>query len=149
MVPRFYGTIENINVNLWPYLQDEYGFEDDELPPNAVLVEYVPHVAQLDLTNFSQDRLDRLRMILFEFHDIGLFHGDPFPRNMMVAASSSDDRVLWIGFDRAQLLTRSKCSPRHARRIDLEIELMNDFAKRLVSHPFSSTILQHPTSSLH
>jgi hypothetical protein len=56
-------------------------FLDDKLPPNAILIEYVLDVQQIDLSNFSLRYLRELRHILDEIHDAGVLHGDPYPRN--------------------------------------------------------------------
>jgi serine/threonine protein kinase len=113
LVPDFYGTITNIQATLWP---DLHMFVEDKLPPNAILIEHIPGAEPLSLGNYSKCRLDELRKILHEFHDIGILHGDPKPRNMMV--SSGDlDRVLWIDFDSARVFSEDSLSPKQENLI--------------------------------
>ncbi|KAE8152927.1 hypothetical protein BDV25DRAFT_127551 [Aspergillus avenaceus] len=97
IIPEFYGTITKIQPSLWP---DLHMFLHDKLPPNAVLIEYIPDAQVLDLSNYSRDCLVVLRDTLDKIHQAGVLHGDPMPRNMMI--SSRRDRALWIDFDSAQ-----------------------------------------------
>lgn len=63
---------------------------------------------QLDLSNISKDRLEAPRRILEEdMHQARVLHGDPVPRNMMVAA----DRVLWIDSDSVQTFPDDRDNP--------------------------------------
>ena len=51
-VPQFYGTVEKIQPKLWkPHLDM---FLKDKLLPNAILIEYIPHMEMIDLPNFSK-----------------------------------------------------------------------------------------------
>ncbi|KAM3491797.1 hypothetical protein MY3957_004928 [Beauveria namnaoensis] len=105
VVPKFYGIIDRIeDVNLWP---DLYQFEDDTTPPSALVIEYIPDANKIDLNNFTQDNMDRLCAILAEFHNIGLLHGDPYPRNMMVVQGTPRDRVFWLDFDSSSIEDRT------------------------------------------
>lgn len=70
-------------------------FRNDELPPNAVLIKYVPDMQPIDLSNFSEMRMAKLRRILDSIH------GNPYPRNMMIQFGDRE-RVLWIDFARAE-----------------------------------------------
>lgn len=128
VVPDFYGTITNIQATLWP---DLHMFVEDKLPPNAILIEHIPGAEPLSLGNYSKCRLDELRKILHEFHDIGILHGDPKPRNMMV--SSGDlDRVLWIDFDSARIFSEGSLSPKQENLIKKKNEIMDYFVENLV-----------------
>ncbi|KAJ6185716.1 hypothetical protein N7519_007017 [Penicillium mononematosum] len=102
VIPDFYGIITNIQPASWPGLDM---FLDDKLPPNAILIEYVPNVQQIDLSNFSLRYLRQLRHILDEIHDAGVLHGDPYPRNMMISADQC--KALWIDFDSAHTFSQS------------------------------------------
>ena len=82
-------------------------FLDDPLPPNAVLIEYVAEMHQIDLSTFSKSRLASLHAIFGEVHDAKVYHGDAHPRNIMVV-SGKPDRVLWIDFDSAQTIPENK-----------------------------------------
>ncbi|KAA8646732.1 uncharacterized protein ATNIH1004_005407 [Aspergillus tanneri] len=114
VVPDFYGTIVKIQPNLWPSL---HMFSADVLLPNAILLEYIPNMRQMDLSIFSEHRLNELNRILHDIHRAGVLHGDPDPRNMMVCPGrcGKQDRVLWIDFDSAQLLSEHNLSPQQKR----------------------------------
>ncbi|GAQ45144.1 hypothetical protein AtubIFM55763_006596 [Aspergillus tubingensis] len=129
VIPNFYGTIRKIQSADWPNL---HMFLDDKLPPNAVLIEYIPHLQQIDLSNYTPRRLAKLREILDDIHAAGVLHADPKPRNMMVSVAEEEERVLWIDFDSAQ--TVSECgdlSPRQRRWFDQEDEMMDYFVYAL------------------
>lgn len=63
VVPDFYGTITKIQPTLWPSL---HMFHEDKLPSNAILIEYIPDMQSIGLSNFSQEYLDRFRQILHD-----------------------------------------------------------------------------------
>ena len=74
--------IERIEPREWgPYLDMFLG---DLSPPNAVLIEYIADMHEVDLSTFSKSRLASLRAILEEIHGAKVCHGDVYPRNMMV-----------------------------------------------------------------
>ncbi|KAM3528190.1 hypothetical protein MY4038_006034 [Beauveria bassiana] len=131
VVPNFYGIIDRIeDVNLWP---DLYQFEDDTTPPSALIIEYIPDANKIDLDNFTQDNMDRLCAIFAEFHNIGLLHGDPCPRNMMVVQGTPRDRVFWLDFDSSSIEDR-KIHHEHAEMLfRQESEEMACIAKALES----------------
>lgn len=130
VIPDFYGVIENINPKEaeWePYLEK---FVDEELPLNAVLMEYIPNMHQIDLSTYSEERLEKLHAILKEIHAAGVLHDDLYPRNMMVQVDT--DRVLWIDFDRAQTFVEGAITKMQQEWIDFEKALMEEFVKFLV-----------------
>ncbi|RAK86069.1 hypothetical protein BO79DRAFT_38296 [Aspergillus costaricaensis CBS 115574] len=128
-IPDFYGLIENINpVHHLPYLQD---FVEDTVYPNAILMEYVPDIHSIDLSNYSERRLRKLQQILLEMHRAGVYHGDPYPRNMMVQITS--DRVLWIDFDRAQTFTSQSIKQCHLTWLERETRMMEEFVEGLAA----------------
>ena len=107
-------------------------FLGDSSPPNAVLIEYVADMHQMDLSTFSKSRLASLRAILGEFQEAKVFHGDTDPRNMMVV-SGKPDRVLWIDFDSAQTLPENKpFTQRQQEWMESEILRMDYFVYGLV-----------------
>ncbi|ATY60362.1 kinase-like domain [Cordyceps militaris] len=128
VVPDFYGTIENIDVALWPDLSH---LKDDVFPPDAVLLEYIPNLERIGPENFLDDNIKRLSQTLQEFHEMGLLHGDTFPRNMMVVRQQPRDRVLWIDFDCAQIVQRGKCEEWTEKSFSFEGEMMAEFAEFL------------------
>lgn len=128
-IPDFYGLIEHINpVQHLPHLQD---FIEDTLFVNAILMEYIPDVHPIDLSNYSEKRLHKLGQILLEMHRAGVYHGDPYPRNMMVQVKS--DRVLWMDFDRAQTFMSESIKQSHLDWLEREQRMMDEFVDGLVS----------------
>lgn len=65
-------------------------FLEDKLPHNAISIEYIPNIQPIGLSNFSRHYLDQLRDILHDFHEAGILHGDPQPRNMVVSPGEGD-----------------------------------------------------------
>ncbi|KGQ03170.1 hypothetical protein BBAD15_g11578 [Beauveria bassiana D1-5] len=129
LVPNFYGIIEYINVDLWP---DLYDFKHHKWPPSAILIEYIPNAKMISLDNFSQDNIDRLSAYLAEFHEAGLCHGDPYPRNMMVVQGTPEDRVFWLDFDNSSRVEdRKTCNKRQEWAFQAETRAMAAFAKVL------------------
>lgn len=126
VIPDFYGTITNIEPALWPSL---HMFLGDRLPPNAVLIEYIPDMQPIDLSNFSLQYLRQLSHILEEIHLAGILHGDSKPRNMMI--SRDRDRVLWVDFNSAQTFSEA-LSTRQRTWFEEENELMEYFVDALV-----------------
>ncbi|KAJ5217610.1 uncharacterized protein N7469_011235 [Penicillium citrinum] len=105
-IPDFYGTITNIDLDLWPEL-NKYPtlrpfceISGNEAPPNAILIEYIPDCESISLSNFSPQFVLELRRILTEMHKVEVLHHDPWPRNMMI--SKEQNRIFWMDFDRAQ-----------------------------------------------
>ncbi|KAK3191483.1 hypothetical protein K4F52_002298 [Lecanicillium sp. MT-2017a] len=129
VVPDFYGTIRGINPREWPNL---HMFHKDTLPADAVLIEYIPNMHMIDLSNYTEERAARLSKILLEINSIGILHCDIYPRNMMVVegeAGTGQERVLWVDFDCAQVIP-PEFSPEHAHYLfDLEKRLMECFAQ--------------------
>ncbi|OGM45357.1 hypothetical protein ABOM_005550 [Aspergillus bombycis] len=127
IIPDFYGIIRNIPPAIDPNLDM---FLDDTLPPNAILIEYIPNLQSIDLSNFSVERLAKLREILDDIHRAQVLHGDPKPRNMMVSLGEYE-RILWIDFDSAQTLAEGDLSPRQQKWIAEEVELVDYFVDAL------------------
>ncbi|KAB8263534.1 hypothetical protein BDV32DRAFT_118827 [Aspergillus pseudonomiae] len=127
VVPDFYGIMKNIQPALCPNL---YMFFHDILPPNAIFIEYIPNLQSIDLSNFSVQRLAKLREILDDIHRVQVLHGDAKPRNMMVSLGEYE-RVLWIDFDSAQTFSEGGRSPRQQEWIEEEDELVDYFVDAL------------------
>ncbi|KAL2821688.1 hypothetical protein BJX63DRAFT_418052 [Aspergillus granulosus] len=130
VVPYFYGTVTNIQPDHWQSLSMLF---DDVRLLHAVILEDIDNMHQLDLSTFSESRLIQMERILQDIHEAGVLHGDPDPRNMMICPGrcGKPDRVLWIDFDRAQLLPEDNLSARKKRWLRNENELMDYFAKSL------------------
>lgn len=136
MIPDFYGTITNIQAALWPSL---HMFLGDKLPPNAVLIKYIPNMQLIDLSNFLLQYLREFGHVLKEIHRAGVLHGDPKPRNMMI--SGDQGRVLWIDFDSAQTFSGS-LSTRQRTWIEEENEMIEYFVEALVClHRLCATLI--------
>lgn len=130
VIPDFYGTIRNIQPSCWSDLDM---FLRDRLPPNAILIEYIPNLQSINLSNYSEQRLAKLRQILDEIHEANVLHGDPMPRNMMVSLGEQD-RVHWLDFDSAQTFPEGgDRSPKQERWMKEEVELLDYFVDALVS----------------
>ena len=134
VIPNFYGMIRNIQLAVSPNLDM---FLDDRLPPNAILIEYIPNLQPIDLSNFSEKRLARLREILDKINRAKVLHGDPKPRNMMVS-SGEYDRVLWIDFDSAQTFSEDDLSSRQDNWIKEEVEINKLFCSCVRKYQCSS-----------
>lgn len=130
VVPDFYGTITNIQSAHWPSL---HYFHEDKLPANAILIEYIPNMHQIDLSNFSDKYLLKFRDILSEINRVGILHDDTYPRNMMISSGeqAENDRVLWIDFDSAQTLPLDSLSQRHKEWFQSEARMMQEFVDAL------------------
>ncbi|KAH8426547.1 uncharacterized protein LDX57_004283 [Aspergillus melleus] len=129
-IPYFYGIVTNIQSDLWPKISTLF---DDGWPLNAVLLEYIDNMHQMDLSTFSEARLSQLERILHDIHEAGVLHGDTDPRNIMVCpgCDGKPDRVLWIDFDSAQLLPVDDLSSLQQTWLQDEIELVDYFVKNL------------------
>lgn len=139
LIPDFYGVIKSIDPETPGWQPDLKKFYDRTLPegldhkprPDGVLIEYVPNIKQIDLDNYTEERVRRIRDIFFEIMDAGVIHMDDYPRNMMVQKDT--DRVLWIDFDLARIFDPEH--PRHAKWIADAKEDMDWFVEALVSVP--------------
>ncbi|PYI10662.1 hypothetical protein BO78DRAFT_359829 [Aspergillus sclerotiicarbonarius CBS 121057] len=128
-VPPFYGFVEQINpVDASPHLKD---FLEGRSRPNAILLEYIPNLRPITLSNFSEKRAHKLYQILQAIHRAGIYHGDPYPRNMMVQEDT--DRVLWIDFDRAQAFTPESLQRYQVKWLEEEADMMDYFVKALTA----------------
>ena len=100
IVPDLLRIIRQIDPHHWkPHLNN---FLEDELQPIGIVMEYIPNLQRIDITNYTKDRAVALQTIIREIHKVRVVHGDPYPRNMMVQPDTG--RVFWIDFDRAQTL---------------------------------------------
>lgn len=51
-------------------------FHNDELPGDAILIEYISNMRAIDLSNYTKERMSRLRDILLEINALGILHCD-------------------------------------------------------------------------
>ncbi|KAJ5356877.1 hypothetical protein N7517_011486 [Penicillium concentricum] len=67
VIPDFYGTITDIKLSILPsqWPQDTYSiqcmFQEDNSPLDALLLEYIPGLEMIDLSNYSAQYLDDIR----------------------------------------------------------------------------------------
>lgn len=91
-MPDFCAVVENIDPEAkhWqPHLKKFYDKSfprglDHNARPNGVLMEYVPDMNMLELSNYTEQRARNLRQLLIDIHEAGTVHLDLYPRNMMV-----------------------------------------------------------------
>lgn len=105
-------------------------FEKDEVPPGAILLEFVPDLALLDLENFTEDRGSRIRNLMADIHQIGILHSDIQPRHILLQEDS--DRILILDFDRAQTFPPNKMNQKWKRAFEREHLLVEDLLVSLV-----------------
>lgn len=89
----------------------------------------------MELDTYSASRVEALADILREFHELGLIHGDPYPRNMMVVESQPKDRILWVDFDCAQVVQKEDLPSWAKFELNMERRIMDEFAQFIVSCP--------------
>ncbi|KAL4918735.1 hypothetical protein BDW62DRAFT_217515 [Aspergillus aurantiobrunneus] len=122
VVPRFYGSIEEIDPQLYaPHLDD---FLRDEYLPSAILLEYIPNMMPLHWKNYTKGRADTLLKEIREIQAAGIEHCDVYPRNMMVFeddANPNRDRAIWIDFDRSQTYDMDRLTQLQREWLDIEM----------------------------
>ncbi|KAK4910680.1 hypothetical protein LTR66_017414 [Elasticomyces elasticus] len=129
-IPDFYGVIRDIEPLANPGWQQHLQcFADEPQKPNATLIEYIPSIRMIDLSNFSHEKVEKLKSILAEIHEAWVLHGDNFPRNMMVQDGTG--RPLWIDFDRAQTYMPGVITERQRGWFTFEREYIEEFAEFL------------------
>lgn len=102
-IPDFFGVIYNVRQpQHWPTLDV---FEAPR-PANAIILEYVKDMESLSVENYTEARGERIKSIAERYNQLGVRHGDPYPRNMqlVVGKDGKDDRLLWIDFETSELL---------------------------------------------
>ncbi|KAJ5783533.1 uncharacterized protein N7518_009210 [Penicillium psychrosexuale] len=101
---------------------------DRKARPNGVLIEYIPDLNMIDISNYTEQRAQKLKQLLAEIHKAGIVHLDPYPRNMLIQGDS--DRVLWIDFELSQIYDPEHLE--HPRYFTFEREDMDRFIQKLV-----------------
>jgi tRNA A-37 threonylcarbamoyl transferase component Bud32 len=128
ITPQFYGTIESIDpTRCLPYLK---AFIEDEYPPTAILLEYIPDIKELDWTNYNERRMQKFVDGLNAIHAAQVYHDDVHPRNMMIV-EGDPERAIWIDFDRAQTFN-GDLTERQKEWIAVENELVAEMADFMV-----------------
>ena len=120
--------IEQIDPLQWqPHLNR---FLKDKLLPNAVLLEFIPNIKQIDLATYTEDRAAALLQIIHQIHDAGVCHGDPYPQNMVVQPETG--RVLWIDLYRAQTVFEGSITDRQRDWIEDDALMASELLDLLV-----------------
>ena len=140
VVPDFYGVIKSIDPETPGWQPDLKKFYDRTLPegldhkprPDGVLIEYIPNIKKIDLDNYTEERVRKIRDIFFEIMDAGVIHMDDYPRNMMVQPET--DRVLWIDFDRAQTLPYGPLDFYVQDWFEMDVGMTDQLMDELVGH---------------
>ncbi|KAK2755869.1 hypothetical protein FQN54_005665 [Arachnomyces sp. PD_36] len=102
ITPRFYGVIEKIDpAQCLPHLKS---FVQDEYPPNAILMEYIADMEELDWSKYTDKRMQNFLDGMKAIQESLVQHDDIHPRNLMVVKGDLK-RAIWIDFDRAQTLS--------------------------------------------
>ncbi|KAJ5783525.1 uncharacterized protein N7518_009202 [Penicillium psychrosexuale] len=108
-VPDFYGVVENIDPEAKGWQPQLKKFHNKTFPegldlkarPNGVLMEYIPDLNMIDISNYTEQRAHKLKQLLAEIHKAGILHFDLYPRNMLIQGDS--DRVLWIDYELSEI----------------------------------------------
>lgn len=132
IVPRFLGSMRKFDQSLCqPYLEM---FLDDEYPPSAIFLEYIPNMEMITLNNYTQQRMDNLIAGIREIHKTLVLHGDLKPRNMMVV-KDDPERVIWIDFDRAATYEEASITDSEKSLLEDEEITLVYFKQFMVSSP--------------
>lgn len=135
IVPQFYGTIEKIDPRDYhPHLKK---FLNDQYPPNAILLEYIPNMEMLDpLSNVTKRRIENFISGIREIHKALIEHSDVCPRNMMVLRDDPDDRVIWLDFDRAQTFDQDTLTEKQKEWMEFEERCVIEMGSDMVSFQY-------------
>lgn len=157
IIPDFYGVIERIDLQTLPPPWQPYpcAFLKDKLlppPPTPSSSSTSPTCAGSTCPR-SQRRGGQNCAILREIHAAGVYHGDLYPRNMMVQVQEGEsgeerERVLLIDFDRAQTFLEDldAIPPRQREWIEEENEMIDWFVENLVGACLRRTPRDYHTS---
>ena len=130
-VPDLYGVVENIDPEAKGWQPQLKKFYDETFPkgldpkarPSGVLIEYIPDLNMIDISNYTEQRAQRLKQLLAEIHKAGIVHLDTDPRNMLIQGDS--DRVLWIDYELSEIYDPAHSE--HPRYFAWERENMDHF----------------------
>lgn len=110
-------------------------FVDDESPPSAIFLEYIPNMDSVYPENYTKKRADGFIRGIQEIHKALILHTDAKPRNMMII-KDDPERVVWLDFDRAQTYHAESITERQKVFIEEEELMVSQFMDSLVSiHP--------------
>ncbi|KAJ3483685.1 hypothetical protein NLG97_g7248 [Lecanicillium saksenae] len=121
VVPKMYGTIENIDVEKWEAFKV---LTPGHSAHDAIILEYIPGLRSLDNRSFSWARWSELKSLVDEFHRLGLYHGDPHSRNMMIAKHHHHEKVVWLDFQMSVVVNPKTCTDHMRSHFRLEQKRM-------------------------
>ncbi|PYI26061.1 hypothetical protein BP00DRAFT_440275 [Aspergillus indologenus CBS 114.80] len=98
----------------WP---DLYIFINNRLPPNAILFKYIPNIQLINLSNFSEQFIGKLRVILDDIHRAEVLYSNPKPCNMMVSSGDCKRNIIF--------------PPRQEKWFKEEVEMVDYFVDAL------------------
>jgi hypothetical protein len=55
-IPQFYGTMENIQLDMFPEWAVDI-LEEDEACPSAIFIEYIPDMQWFEVETYTKDRM--------------------------------------------------------------------------------------------
>ncbi|KKZ64658.1 hypothetical protein EMCG_09421 [[Emmonsia] crescens] len=126
IVPQFLGTMDKFDLKLCqPHLKM---FLEDEYPPSALFLEYIPNMEMINIHNYTEVRMNNLLLGIREIHKAGVEHNDIRSRNMLIVKDDPNpDRVVWIDFNRANTYDERHMTDKQKVLIAEEEESMEGF----------------------
>ncbi|PGH26459.1 hypothetical protein AJ80_01772 [Polytolypa hystricis UAMH7299] len=98
IVPKFFGTMDKFDPKpCHPGLDD---FINDEYPPSAIFLEYIPNLEMFQRHNYTKARMDNCLMGIRKIHEALVEHGSSWSDNILVV-KDDPERVVWIDFSAA------------------------------------------------
>ncbi|KAG5300740.1 hypothetical protein I7I48_00534 [Histoplasma ohiense] len=108
-------------------------FVNDEYPPTAILLQYIPNMKELKWTEYDERRIQNFVGGLNAIHYALVFHDDLHPRDMMVV-DGNPEMIIWLDFDRARTFN-GHLSERQKELIAFDKELVAEMAD-FMKHDF-------------
>ncbi|RAL04250.1 uncharacterized protein BO80DRAFT_348039 [Aspergillus ibericus CBS 121593] len=121
LVPDFFGSMRKFDPA--PYQPHLKMFMEDEYPPSAIFLEYIPNLEMITIHNYTPQRMENLIRSIKEIHKAFVLHHDPKPRNMMVV-KDDPERVIWLDFDRARTFDGDLVTDAQRQLLDEELEMV-------------------------
>jgi tRNA A-37 threonylcarbamoyl transferase component Bud32 len=130
IVPRYHGEIQHLDVKDYqPHLRR---FLDEERPPSAIFLEYIPNMVTILPEHYTKERVESMMRGIRQIHKALVLHFDSYPRNIKVF-ENDPEQVIWIDFDRVQTYDADTITERNKTLIEEEEEDVHLFAESLVS----------------
>lgn len=144
VIPHFFGTMRKFDPSsCQPHLRH---FVEDEYPPSAIFMEYIPGLEMITLENYTEKRVANLLDAIRQIHKAFVRHKDVKPRNMMVV-KDTPDRVIWLDFDRAETYDEDQITDEQVEGLKEEEQIMMEFSSFMVSTA-DSQMITHDNLSL-